>query len=249
MAPKNKTFDGSSGSKLLVGIAVFVAVFGGWLAFLYASSVREADRIAHSPLPETSGSRQACMIWFVGSSSMHNWKTLDRDMAPWDARNRGIGGATMDEITMRFGNDEPGPAPRAIIYYAGENDIAFGIPAGEAIDKLGKFIEAKRRRLGNVPLLVISLKPSPTRWNFRTAQQEFNAAAHRIADDQDDVDYIDIVPKLLINGRPGPFYVKDGIHMNAAGYALWATAIRAELPHAVPIETLRRCGAVKREKT
>lgn len=239
---------GSNRGKLTVAIAVFAAIFGGWLALVYIQSVREAELVARSPLPETSGTRPGCMLWFVGSSSMHNWKTLKHDMVPWDARNRGIRGATMDEITTRFGNERPGPAPRAIIYYAGENDIAFGHSAGEAIDELGKFIAAKRRRLGGIPLLVMSLKPSPTRWDDRPEQAEFNTAAFRIAEDQDDVDFVDIVPRLLINGRPGPYYVDDGIHMNAAGYATWAAALRAELPHAVPAKALKECGAPS-EKT
>jgi lysophospholipase L1-like esterase len=239
VTPDNKPFIESVAGKSLIGIAIFIAILGGWLSFVHVGNVREA----RSPLPEAGGNRQACMIWFVGSSSMHNWTSLERDMMPWDARNRGIGGATMDEITMRFGNDAPGPVPRAIIYYAGENDIAFGTTAQQAIVKLGAFIEAKRRRMGRVPLLVISLKPSPTRWGQRPQQDAYNIAARRLADAQDDVDFVDIVPSLLIRGQPGPFYVEDGIHMNAAGYALWAAVIRAALPQALPARTLRECGA------
>jgi lysophospholipase L1-like esterase len=237
--PTNKPVVSSSIGKLFVAILVFGVVFGGWLSFRYVANVREA----REPLPETRGKREACMLWFIGSSSMRNWTTLAIDMAPWDARNRGIGGATMDEITSRFENEVPGPMPQAIIYYAGENDIAFGVSAEQAIAQLRTFIAAKRRRMGRLPLLLMSLKPSPTRWDDRPTQAAYNAAARQIADAAGDIDYIDIVPSLLIDGKPGPFYVDDGIHMNAAGYAVWAAIIRAALPRAVPHAVLQRCGA------
>ncbi|MET0307717.1 MAG: GDSL-type esterase/lipase family protein [Sphingomonas sp.] len=238
MKPTNKPVVSSGIGKLFVAILVFVVVFGGWLSFRYVASVREA----REPLPEIGGKREACMLWFIGSSSMRNWTTLATDMAPWDARNRGIGGATMDEITSRFENETPGPLPRAIIYYAGENDIAFGVSAEQAIAQLRAFIAAKRRRMGQLPLLLMSLKPSPTRWDDRPTQASYNAAARRIAETEQDIGYIDIVPSLLIDGKPGPFYVDDGIHMNAAGYAMWAAAIRSALPRELPLPILRQCG-------
>lgn len=227
---------------MVVAFATFAAIVGGWTTSQQAGTAREAARVAASPLPTTGPDvEHGCTLWFVGSSSMHNWQTLARDMAPWTARNRGIAGATMDEITRRFGNEPRGEPPRAIVYYAGENDIAFGGTAEESVAGLKGFIAAKRKRMGQVPMFVLSLKPSPTRWGDRPAQQAYNREVRRIAEAAADITYVDIVPRLLVNGQPGAFYIDDGIHMNAAGYVQWAQAVSAALPDALPRDLVRRC--------
>jgi len=44
-------------------------------------------------------------------------------------------------------------------------------------------------------------------------------AAHAAGDPK--LGYIDLASSLLIDGEPGPFYIFDGIHLNAAGYEGW----------------------------
>lgn len=234
---------GSEPRKMLVALAVFAAIVSCWIAFRQVSFAREQARVAASPLPTTGpDAERGCTLWFIGSSSMHNWQTLAQDMAPWTARNRGIAGATMDEITHRFGNEPKGEAPQAIVYYAGENDIAFGGTADQAFAGLESFIAAKRKRMGAVPMFVLSLKPSPTRWSDRPAQIAYNRAAERLADRSDDLTFVDIVPRLLVNGQPGPFYIEDGIHMNPAGYVRWAEAVGEALPNELPDDLVKRCS-------
>ena len=44
-----------------------------------------------------------------------------------------------------------------------------------------------------------------------------------------DIGFVDVAPSLLIGGRPGPYYVEDGIHLNEAGYRTWGGAVRRAL--------------------
>jgi lysophospholipase L1-like esterase len=216
--------------KCTLALAVFSIIFGGWI---FAK--------AREPLPGASDREGACVLWFVGSSSMSRWNTLQQDLQPWIAQNRGIGGATMSEINLHFEHDQAKHRPQAIIYYAGDNDLAFGRTVDETIADLREFLAIKSRLFGQTPVFIISLKPSPTRWDRRAQQGEFNAAARAMADKQADVAYVDTVPLLLEQGRPGPFFNEDGLHLNDEGYRRWKVALRHSMSEAMPIDVLKKC--------
>ena len=40
---------------------------------------------------------------------------------------------------------------------------------------------------------------------------------------------IDVVPRMLEHGTPRDIFDPDGLHMTAAGYAIWTRAVRAAL--------------------
>lgn len=234
--------------KLLFALTIFVAVLTGWMFGRNAERERFVAEAAAAPLPTAPvpASTRGCLIWFIGSSSIANWRSMSDDMTPWEARNRGIGGATMREITQRFNNEPDGQKPAAIVFYAGENDIAFGGSTEQAIKDLNAFIAAKRARYGNLKMLIVSLKPSPTRWDKRPQQIEFNRRASALAAQQPDLAFLDIQPLLLINGRPGPYYRDDGIHLNDAGYLKWARAIANAMPALLPDDS-KRCTMPPRQ--
>ncbi|CAN5364323.1 hypothetical protein BH10PSE12_BH10PSE12_27770 [soil metagenome] len=220
--------------KTTAAVGMFAAVMTGWT---YLQEPARDTRI----LPNAGGREGACVIWFVGSSTIHRWTTLATDMRPWITHNRGIDGATYDEIRHGFSNEGPVKRPQAIVLYVGENDIAFGSSAPDAVDDLRAFLRVKTNRMGDVPVFVISLKPSPTRWANLPDQTAFNVAARKIADDMRDVRYVDVVPLMLVNGRPGPFYAADGVHMSTLGYQLWSGVIRNALAHGLPRKIVQRC--------
>ncbi|MDB5718718.1 MAG: putative lysophospholipase [Sphingomonas bacterium] len=228
--------------KALAGVAAFILILGGWLWMRNRAEAAESALIAASPLPDARAPDSYCSLWFVGSSSMHQWKQLSTDMLPWDAHNRGISGASLGEITRRFNNGAPGRLPRAIVFYAGENDIAFGVSVKHAFGQLRTFITEKRRRMGATPLLIVSLKPSPLRWEKRAAQTEFNDAAQALARAEPDLIYVDVVSSLLVRGRPGPFYSADGLHLNRDGYRVLKTAVRKVLDRSLPTSLVQRCS-------
>ncbi|ODP36213.1 GDSL-type esterase/lipase family protein [Sphingomonas turrisvirgatae] len=240
--------EGGVRRKLLFALAIFVAVLTGWMFGRNAERERLFAEAAASPLPTAPvpASLRGCSIWFIGSSSIANWHSMPEDMAPWEARNRGIGGATMREITHRFKNEPDGVPPAAIVYYAGENDIAFGGTADHAIADLQAFIAAKRARYGQMKMMIVSLKPSPTRWDDRPKQLDFNRRASAIATGQADLAFLDIEASLLIAGRPGPYFREDGIHLNDAGYRKWPQAIAGAMPIILP-DQARRCNAPPRQ--
>lgn len=227
----------STWGKRLLALSIFCLVVGGWF-------IHVRQRQATETLPAGQGAEGACALWFVGSSSIHRWNSLQRDMAPWNAHNRGINSATFEQILPRFAHiDRSMPRPAAIILYAGENDIASGRPVRTIVHELATFLDLRSQLLGDVPVLVLSSKPSPGRWHFFGDQKLLNAAVTRLLPQMANAHYGDITTPLLKGGTLGDNYGADGVHMNAAGYHILATVVRKRLGEILPEQTIGRCTA------
>lgn len=177
-----------------------------------------ADR-AHAPTP--------CGFLFVGSSSIRFWKTLEADMAPVPAINRGFGGSTIADVDYYFDQVVTPYRPRAIVFYAGENDLNAGEAPSIVTGNFVRFMELKTKAFGAAtPVYFISLKPSKLRWLQRDRQAQVNAQVQALAAQRRDLHYIDVAPAMLVNGEPKDIYVADGLHMTPEGYRLWTEVIR-----------------------
>lgn len=224
-------------AKVTIALGVFGAIVFGW----GYSKAREQQAFANAlPLPNNV-QQDECAVWFVGSSTMARWTDLQRDMAPWTTHNRSIGGATLSELTTRFLNEEHPQPPRAIVFYAGENDLAFGVPVEATAAAFADFMAYKRKRLGKTPVFFVSVKPSPTRWSNADRQEAFDAIVRAMADNDADLYYVDVRDRFLVDGRPGPFYDPDGLHLNDRGYAIFADALHRDLSSTLPASLVRRC--------
>lgn len=219
--------------KLGVAVLVFLTIMSGAVLF----QRWQARAVMVLPGVETS---TRCSIWFIGSSTIHKWRTLRADMRPWDAHNRGIDGARIPDLTNALGHEPPAHRPAAIVLYAGENDIARGGSSEKTIAALKDFLAVRTPALRGVPILLIGMKPSPGRWANRPEQLAFNRMARDIVASTPGMAFVDPAPMLLVSQRPGPFYVADGIHLNAAGYARLAAVIRPALQplHVPPCPTM-----------
>ncbi|KQN24207.1 hypothetical protein ASF00_15230 [Sphingomonas sp. Leaf34] len=223
--------------KLSVAVLVFAVIFGGGL---FVMQSRAAMRAASATLPNRAHPSE-CPLWFIGSSTIQKWTTLASDMAPFDVRNRGVDGATMPELLQMVRNEPHGAPPRAIVFYAGENDIAKGASAADDVANLRTFLALKSAKWGNVPVVIVSLKPTPTRWGNLPEQTSFNTAARAIARRTPGATFVNIVPLFLVNHRPGAFYVDDGIHLNSKGYGRLTSAMKPVLTAIVRHTSARAC--------
>jgi lysophospholipase L1-like esterase len=176
-----------------------------------------ADR-EHMPAP--------CGFLFVGSSSIRFWKTLAADMAPAPALNRGFGGSTIADVDAYFDQVVTPYRPRAIVFYAGENDLNAGAAPGAVTADFARFMDLKTKAFGEAPVYFISLKPSKLRWAQRDAQAQVNAQVQAMAAQRHDLHYVDVVPAMLTGGVPKDIYVADGLHMTPDGYKLWTEVVR-----------------------
>lgn len=181
----------------------------------------ESDRVAPPP---------PCQVLFVGSSSIVKWKdTLAADMAPLPVINRGFGGSHIEYVNLWFDQIVASYRPRAIVFYAGENDIDAGKPVDRVVADFDEFMKRKAQALGKTPVYFISVKPSKLRFAEFPLQSQVNDAIRARAGKRSDLHYIDVVPLMLEHGKPKDIFVSDGLHMNAAGYQIWTRVVRAAL--------------------
>lgn len=170
---------------------------------------------------------------FIGSSSFTRWTDVGDYFPGRRILNRAFGGSTLDD-QIRYVDDVVFPyRPAQIVIYCGENDFA-NDPRLRARDVFGRFrtfLRLIRSRLPEVPIVYVSMKPSPSRWNMR---DRFKAANRLIEDycrHQRKVVFVSVWDAMLNDqGVPRPeIFVSDRLHMNAQGYRIWQPLIEAAL--------------------
>jgi lysophospholipase L1-like esterase len=180
-------------------------------------------RLAKAP-PPTGG------VLFVGSSSIRLWDTV-KAFPDLPAANVGFGGSEVRDCTHFVPRLVAPHKPKTIVFYAGDNDIASGRTAVQVRDDFGAFVAAVRKPLPDCRVLFVAVKPSPKRWKLFDVQTKANDLVKAWATGQTAVRVIDVVtPALGPDGKPKPeLFVKDELHLSAAGYEIWKSAVKDAL--------------------
>lgn len=172
-------------------------------------------------------------IHFVGSSSFRYWKSLTHDMAPLSVLNRGFGGSQIHDVSYYLQRIVIPFQPSAIVFYAGENDLAgvlWSPQKGpeEVRRAFEKFCAAAHALLPNVPIYFISVKPPKARRKHWPSMQEANRLVREYCGTDSRLHYIDVVPAMLdAAGNPRlDVFRWDGLHYNEKGYSIWTSIIK-----------------------
>ena len=174
-------------------------------------------------------------VLFVGSSSIVGWK-LGEFFAGLPAINRGFGGSEISDALHFIDRIVLPYRPRAIVFYAGENDIAAGESPEQVARDFETFVRRVRAALPQTRIVFIGLKPSPSRWKLIEQFRETNRLIRAFVESQRDMIFIDVERAMLdAHGQPrAELFVKDMLHMNRAGYEIWTELVR---PHLDPAPT------------
>ena len=167
-------------------------------------------------------------ILFVGSSSIRMWSTLKEDFAPMPVINRGFGGSTIAEVNFYADRIVHKYDPSVIVFYCGENDLVEEELPATVFQNFKKFIGETEKNLAGVPVIYISAKPSPDRWEHWRKYETLNGMIKQFADARPNLHFADIGETLMsVDGKPDPaLFVDDQLHLNANGYAKWTTLLR-----------------------
>lgn len=168
-------------------------------------------------------------IVFTGSSSIRKWKSLSEDMAPLPVLNRGFGGSTIPQVSYYTERILVPHRPKIIVLYAGENDIAW--PEGKHTTpyrSFKTFVRLIRFHLPETHILFVSMKPSRSRWKYWPRFQAGNELIRVYCENEPQLEYIDVGPSMLKEdcSLKQDIFIRDGLHMNDKGYALWTEVIR-----------------------
>jgi len=164
-------------------------------------------------------------LLFVGSSSFTYWKDIQDYFPGYSILNRGFGGSSLPDVIQYADKIILPYQPKQIIIYCGENDIADSIPATPKMvrDRFKTLLKIIRTELGNIPVAFISIKPSPSRWKLEKQFLKANRLIKRYLRRNAATVYVDVHDAMLLpDGTVNPeLFIKDNLHMNAKGYAIW----------------------------
>ena len=171
-------------------------------------------------------------IVFVGSSSFRMWKDLQNAFPQHVVINRGFGGSSLphvidyaDEIVIPY-------KPKQVVIYCGENDFTSDTVTSKTVtDRFVTLFNLLRKELPRTEIVFVSMKPSPSRQHLMTKIDAANDAIRDFLQSKKHAAYVDIWDDMLDkNGAPRKeLFLKDMLHMNEAGYAIWQKAIAPHL--------------------
>ncbi len=201
-------------------LALVILVIPASLAQPYAKEIADFKKQDSVSFPESG------QILFVGSSSFTLWKDVQQYFPQYPIINRGFGGSTLPDVT-RYEADIIFPyKPKQIVIYCGENDIANDSTVTGAVvfERFKKLYDDIRLNLGKVPIVYVSMKPSPSRWHLREKQTDGNERIRKfLRKKKRRAVFVDVWPGMLgADGKPREeLYIADKLHMNAQGYIIW----------------------------
>lgn len=208
---------------LLPALALGPVRLGAADAFAAEIEAFAARDAAHPPEPGG--------IVFVGSSSIRLWHTLAEDFPGYPVINRGFGGATLPDVNHYFDRVVASLKPRAVVLYAGDNDLAAGRRPAQVEEDFLEFARRMDQVLPEARCAFLAIKPSPSRARWLPEQRDANGRVRAWVGRNARWSYVDVFePFLDARGRPEPLYfTRDRLHMNANGYAVWRREVRAWL--------------------
>ena len=165
-------------------------------------------------------------IVFVGSSSIRLW-----DLARWfpglPVTNRGFGGSEIADAVRHADRLVIRHAPRVVVFYAGDNDLANGKSPEAVAADYRAFVAKVHGALPEARLAFIGIKPSVQRWALIERVREANRLVRAFAAGDDRLGFVDVDgPMLGWDERPRPeLLVADGLHLSDEGYALWTVLV------------------------
>jgi lysophospholipase L1-like esterase len=170
-------------------------------------------------------------IVFVGSSSFKMWKNLDQYFPEHAVINRGFGGSSLphvidyvDEIVIPYN-------PKQVVIYCGENDFMSDTVTSDIVVRRFKNLFEILRKHTRAEIIFLSMKPSPSRQHLMPQIAAANNSIKQFLKKKRMATYVDIwAPMLDANGSPRKeLFLKDMLHMNESGYAIWQKALEPHL--------------------
>ena len=162
-------------------------------------------------------------VVFIGSSSIVKWTSLEQDFPGVKVINRGFGGSELADSAFYVDRVAIPYRPRVVVLYAGDNDLHAGKTPETVLADFKIFSGKIHAALPTTRIVFIAIKPSPLRWAIKDKVVAANALIAAECKKDKRLVYADVyTPMLDIKGEPRPeLFVKDMLHMNETGYAIW----------------------------
>ena len=175
--------------------------------------VRELE---HNSFQQTKTNNSVALY---GSSTFKMWDNAKNDLSINNLYNLGFGGSTLVSCRRYFDRLVAPLNPSNLFFYAGDNDIGYGMDSDELLKEFLLFSNQVEEKLPRAKCFFISIKPSPFRRDLMTTILDANSKIKKHLTNLKMWDYIDITTPM-INAGYDKFYDEDPLHMNELGYSL-----------------------------
>lgn len=175
-------------------------------------------------------------ILMIGSSSIVRWTNAPAQFPDHRLINRGFGGSHLSDSVAFVERIVVPYQPKLVLLYAGDNDIAAGKTPEQVFADFKAFVAKVRGVLPDTRIAYIAIKPSPSRVKLMDQFQTANRSIRESCGADPKLIYVDVfTPMLGADGQPrAEFFVADRLHLNEAGYKLWAGIVKPILDKVDP---------------
>jgi lysophospholipase L1-like esterase len=177
----------------------------------------------------TEAAKDQSAVVFFGDSITQGWGTdFRKSFDGMKLANRGIGGDTTRGMLLRLQEDVLSLRPKAVVLLMGTNDIEVEVPADAIGRNFRKIVAALKAHDPKMPVIVCRIFPSSAtkkrpKETILAVNELFAAAV------KGDPQFTVLDTYSLFADAEGdalPALFPDLLHLNAAGYAKWASALR-----------------------
>lgn len=173
-------------------------------------------------------------ILFVGSSSFTKWKDVQAYFPGFPIINRGFGGSSLPDVIYYAEQTILKYKPKQIYIYCGENDLAGNnaITADTVLKRFKQLFSIIRKNLSKkTEVVFVSIKPSVSRWKLEDKFVETNEKIKKYIESKSHASFVNVHTAML---KPDgevmtDIFIKDNLHMNPKGYAIWQGIIAPTL--------------------
>jgi len=170
-------------------------------------------------------------ILLLGSSSIRLWKDAPTQFPEHRLINRGFGGSHLADSVAFVERIVIPYQPKLVLLYAGDNDIAAGKSPDQVLADFQAFVAKVQTARPETRIAYISIKASPARKKFLEQFKTANRLIREFIAENPKLSYVDVfTPMLGADGQPrAELFGGDQLHLNDAGYKLWAGIVKPVL--------------------
>ena len=210
----------------LFGFLIHVLLASGDASYWETEIAAFERRDVSNPPPQDA-------VLFLGGRSLRRWSTIERDMAPYLAINRGFGGAQVAHITYYVPRIAAPYHPAAVVIMAGADDLAdvHGRRPEDVLKDFVELLQTLRKNKIDAPVFFVSIPPQPMRTSRWYGMARANQLIEKYATSDPSVHFIDVTKDLLLpNGKVNEDYFRwDGLTLSGAGYQVLSRHIKPAL--------------------
>ncbi len=188
----------------------------------FAKEVKEIEQHTRSIWDQSKET-----IVFTGSSSIRFWKDIQERFPSQQVLNTGFGGSQFSDLALYLDELILDYRPVKVFIYEGDNDIFAKKRPRNILKTAEDILGQLQQRSPGMEIVLISAKPSISRWKFRGKYRRLNRKLEKLAQETEGIDFVDVwFPMLDKRKVKQDIFVEDGLHMNKKGYDIWYDAIK-----------------------